>query len=181
MKVEIASFPVGMAEGLPVLHLDFEGGPWSTEAAEAHRARHGGARGLWGVWLDGLETWEAPEIDAWIDEQPRVVSLRKIGATDWPAAELFTILDVTAAMEHATDIDALADFVAARSSSTPEIFDVVAELGEGQRAPLSGAFDLIADFAQAQGYIYTPADHPHRPLVLRAITQCASVWALRTT
>lgn len=181
MKAEITTFPYGAAEGLPVLRLDFEGGGWSTDAADAERARHDGASGLWGTWVDGLGSWEDDGLDAWLYSQDRVIALRKLGAPDWPAAECPTVLDVSEAMAIAGSIDALADFVAARAVAVPAVLDLVAVLDMAHRAPLTSALDLLADFAHpaGQSYLYAPADHPHWPLLVRAISQCVSMWSLR--
>jgi hypothetical protein len=182
VKAELTTFPVGSADGLPVLHLDCDGAPWSTDDADAAVQRMAGARGIWGVWIDNPETWESQDLDVWIAEQPCVIALRELGSTDWPAADLNTVLDVSAALEHATDVDRLADFVAGcAAGSIPIIADAVARVGPLQRAPVPAALDLLADFTgmHGEGYLYAPADHQHWPLVLRAISQCGSQWSLR--
>jgi hypothetical protein len=165
-----------------VIRLDFDGGPWSSEEAEAAVQRMSGARGIWGVWIDNHVTWEDQDLDVWIAGQPCVIALRELGSSDWPAADLNTILDVTSALEHATDVDRLADFVAGCSAgSIPIIADTVARVTHLQRAPIPAALDLLADFTgmTGEGYLYAPADHPHWPLMLRAISQCGSQWSLR--
>lgn len=183
MKAEITTFPAGMAEGLPVLKLDFEGAAFDAELADRENARHRGARGLWGVWLDGLESWDDRDLDSWIDAQPVVICLRPLEARDWPAVELNTVLGLTEAMKQATDIDKLADYASRHASHVPVVQDLTATIEIGTRAPLSSALDLLVDFAapEGQGFIYTPDDHPQRGLILRAITQCSSMWALRKT
>lgn len=181
MKATITTFPYGAAEGLPVLRIDFEGAAWSSDAAEAAMLRNAGARGLWGVWLDGLETWEDRDLDAWIDEQPRVVALRRLGEPDWPAAELGVVLDVSEAMQHAHSIDALAEFVSKHAHINPVVDDVIAVT---DKVPPPAALDLLADFSQpgGQGYLYAPdGGGSLRPLFVRAISQCGSMWSLRSS
>lgn len=179
MKSEIVAFPWGTPQGFPVQRIDFEGEPFDVEKAEMERDRHAGAHGIWATWLDGIESWESPELSAWLNTD--VICVRPLGADDWPAGECNTILDVSIMREHLTSIEALAHHVSQHVAANPVVEDVILVLGLDDRPPMTAALDLLDDFVGARGinYLYAPADHPNWPLLLRSVSQASGGWALR--
>lgn len=179
MKSEIVAFPWGTPQGFPVQRIDFGGDPFDAEKAERERDRHAGAHGIWATWLDGIESWDSPELDAWLNND--VIGVRSLGDSDWPAAECSTILDVSIMREHLGSIDDLAHHVSQHVGANPIVEDVILRLELDDRAPMSAALDLLDDFVGPRGinYLYAPADHPSWALMLRAASQATSGWALR--
>jgi hypothetical protein len=178
---EIVTFPCGTAEGLPVIRLDAEG-TWSSSEADAALARvH--APGIWGVWLDGIADWADDDLSEWIAEQGHeLIGLRKLGAEDWPASPVNTVLDISDALEHAQDISALAVYVTNNHHPAPQLRDIVAYLGGGLLPPPSNALDLLVDFMQpdSDSYLYAPAGYKLCDFVVRTLANASSTWALRT-
>lgn len=182
MKAETTLFPYGGAEGLPVLRLDAEGQPWSDEAAALALAR---ARppGLFAAWITGVADWHARDFMTWVTRTPDLglplISLRDLDAQRWIGG-VANVLDASAAMQ-CSGPDELADFLAARAHSVPEIEDLVVRVGPDTRAPSASVLEVLAEFCQPQdqGYVYAPRDHKHWALLERVVAMTSSMWALR--
>ena len=185
MKTSITTFPSGGAEGLPVVRLDAEGLPWSTDDARAALAR-ALPRGLFAVWLDGVADWTDRDLLAWVNAKPDVehlglVAVRPLGASDWLGHGVSWVLDASEAFREASTIDELADYLALQAHAFPVIEDLVVTLEAGSMAPPASFLDAVYDHVQpeCQAYLYAPRDHRHWPLLERAVATCSSMWALR--
>ena len=183
MKSEVVRFPWGTAEGYPALYLDFEGDAFDPEKADAELERHGAATGLWAVWLDNIETWEAPGLSQWLAAHDEgVIAVRRLEGRDWPAARCWTVLDVSVLKSNLRDIEALAEQASELLGPNPVVEDVVLRLEHDDDIPLAEALDLINDIGAPSGgacHLYAPADHRGWPLILRAVSRASSLWSLR--
>ncbi|HVI00860.1 MAG TPA: hypothetical protein VM869_19215 [Enhygromyxa sp.] len=186
MKSEIVTFPVGGAQGLPVLRLDCLHAPFDLDAARNLVAEHRAAFGVWGIWLDRVDDWTAPELREFLLDQGSgdrtVVAIRQLGDKVWPASGCEFVLDASEAIASSSNLRELAIYLNDHGGSHPAVQDLVVRLEPEALPPSANVLDMLAEFVAAQdglNYLYLPSSYNLRELALKTLARCNSRWALR--
>jgi hypothetical protein len=179
----IVTFPRGTCEGLLVLALERGADGFdAAAAAEIVTAEVAQRAGLWGVWVDGIEDWQAPGIDKLIDAcgTTPILARRDVGSTaPWPAAEISWIVDASAPLRECKTEHALALRLGANPWQ-PMVSDLVVELDADQLPPSPFMFGMLADHARPlAAFCYIPREYPYRALLLNHLAACSTAWAVR--
>jgi hypothetical protein len=179
----IVTFPRGTCEGLLVLSLDR--GPDGFDASAARDLVTGEVAqraGLWGIWLEGIEDWQAPGIAELIDTcgtTPILVQRELDSTSPWPSAEINWIVDASKILRECTTEHDLA-LRLGQSPWQPEVRDLVVELDAEQLPPAPALFGMLASHTQpCAAFVYIPREYQYRALLVSYLASCATAWAVR--
>ena len=189
IRVDVALFPYGQYQGIPVLTLDVESDivlpPKETIISALVQGQATGTNALWirkAPWGDPV--WEETTFDLitndWLGQMP-FLAVRDIGEALWSPHQVQWIADCTALVDfdgrEVAQIESRCDALGFR----PQLHEIIVRDIHPTQFNAATLDGLARSMRVEQAWIYLHNDEywRHQGAIMQAISACSSAWGAR--